>query len=204
MEKYLFMKPVLQLISQGYFFRKAFAMFLRALAVVTVIAGLVAWVMIWKAISGQSASQVLGIIIFQILFIIAIYMVVHVLLIRAEDIAELPDADYTVIPIVSVSLKLCGEVYACFMAVFSLAGGILIWFIGGDAFYFIRKATGFMPGFGHGSDFLGGLIFIVGGWLVAFFVLVVFYFLAETVVVIADIAKNTKITREVAEKYNKK
>jgi hypothetical protein len=204
MEKYLFMKPVLQLISQGYFFRKAFAMFLRALAVVTVIAGLVAWVMVWKAISGQSASQILGVIIFQILFIVAVYMVVHALLIRAEDIAKLPEADYTVIPIVSISLKLCGEVYACFMAGISLAGGILIWFIGGNAFYFMRRATVFMPGYGYGSDFLGGLIFIVGGWLIAFFVLAVFYFLAEIVVVMADIAKNTKTTRQLAEKQSKK
>jgi len=204
MEKYLFMKPVLQLISQGDFFRKAFAMFLRALAVVTVIAGLVVWVMVWKSLSGATVLLVLGIIIFQILFVIAIYMVVHALLIRADDITKLPNADYTVIPIVSVALKLCGEVYACFMAVISLAGGILIWFIGGNAFYFIRRSTVFMPGYGSGSDFLGGLIFIVGGWLIAFLVLVIFYFLAETVVVMADIAKNTKITRQIAEKQSKK
>jgi hypothetical protein len=204
MEKYFFMKPVLELISQGDFFRKTFAMFLRVLAVVTVVAGLVAWVMIWKAVSGQSAAQTLGIIIFQILFIIALYMVVHAILIRAGEITELPDTDYTVIPIVSVSLKLCGEVYACFMAAVSLAGGILIWFIGGNAFYFIRRTTVFMPGYGYGSDFLGGLIFIVGGWLIAFLVLVVFYFLAETLVVMTDIAKNTKITRRLAEKNSKK
>ena len=204
MEKYLFMKPVLQLISQGDFFRKAFAMFLRALAVVTVIAGLVVWVMVWKSLSGATVLLVLGIIIFQILFVIAIYMVVHALLIRADDITKLPNADYTVIPIVSVALKLCGEIYACFMAVISLAGGILIWFIGSNAFYFIRKSTIFMPGYGSGSDFLGGLIFIVGGWLIAFFVLAVFYFLAETVVVLVDIAKNTKITRQIAEKQSKK
>ncbi len=204
MEKYLFMKPVLQLISQGDFFRKSFAIFLRVLAAVIIITGLVAWVMIWKNISGQSASEILGIIIFQILFIMAIYMVVHALLIRAEDIAKLPNADYTVIPIVSIFLKLCGEIYACFMAVFSLAGGILIWFLRGNAYYFIRKATGFMPGFGQGSDFLGGLTFIVGGLLIAFFVLVIFYFLSEMVVVLTDIAKNTKITRQIAEKQSKK
>jgi hypothetical protein len=123
--------------------------------------------------------------------------------IRAGDISALPDADYTVIPIVSISLKLCGEIYACFSAVVAIAGGILIWFVGGNAFYFIQKSGIFMSGFGYGSDFLGGLAFIVGGWLVAFLVLVIFYFLAEIVVVMADIAKNTKITREVAEQYIK-
>jgi hypothetical protein len=203
MEKYLFMKPVLQLISVGHFFRKAFAVFLQILAVVIAIVGLVKWVGIWKSIVGQDTSLILGIIIFQLFFVIAVYMVVHTIFIRAGDIAALPDADYTVIPIVSISLKLCGEIYACFSAVVAIAGGILIWFVGGNAFYFIQKSGIFMSGFGYGSDFLGGLAFIVGGWLVSFIVLVVFYFFAEMVVVITDIAKNAKITREVAEQYIK-
>ena len=203
MGNYLFMKPVLQLISVGHFFRKAFAIFLQILAVVIAIAGLVGWITVWKSVAGQDFSLILGIIIFQLFFVVAVYMVVHTMFIRAGDISALPDADYTVIPIVSISLKLCGEIYACFSTVVAISGGILIWFIGGNAFYFIRKSSLFMPGFGYGSDFLGGLMFIVGGWLVAFLVLVIFYFFAETVVVITDIAKNTKITREVAEQYIK-
>ena len=206
MGKYFFMKPVLQLISVGHFFRKAFAVFLQILAVIIAVAGLVSWIGLWKSVAGQDALLILGIIIFQLFFVIAVYMVVHTMFIRAGDISALPDADYTVIPIVSISLKLCGEIYACFSIVVAIAGGILIWFIGGNAFYFIRKSAFFMlgPGFGgYGSDFLGGLMFMVGGWLIAFLVLVVFYFLAEIVVVMADIAKNTKITREVAEQYIK-
>lgn len=195
MEKYLFMKKVIDAISEGEFFRKAVAIFLRVLALVITISGLVAWVVIWKSISGDNVQTIAGVVIFQLLFIFAIYMVVHALLIRANDISALPDGDYTVIPIASVFLKLCGEVYAAFGAVISLAGGILIWFIGGNAFYFIRKVSIFKHGYGAGSDFLGGLAFIVGGWLVAFFVLVVFYFLSEAVVVMADIARNTKKAR---------
>ena len=204
MKKYFFMKPVLQLISVGHFFRKAFAVFLQILAVVMAIAGLVSLVGLWKSIVGQDASLILGIIIFQIFFVVAVYMVVHTIFIRAGDISALPDSDYTVIPIVSIALKLCGEIYACFWIVVAIAGGILIWFIGGNAFYFIRKSSPFTPGFaGYNSGFLGGLLFIVGGWLVSFIVLVVFYFFAEMVVVITDIAKNAKITREVAEQYIK-
>jgi len=207
MGNYLFMKPVLQLISLGHFFRKAFAVFLQILAVVIAIAGLVNWVGIWKSVAGQDALLILGIIIFQLFFVIAVYMVVHTMFIRAGDISALPDSDYTVIPIVSIALKLCGEIYACSSAVLAVAGGILIWFIGGNAFYFIQKSGIFMsgPGFGgYGSGFLGGIMFIVGGLLLAFLVLVVSYFLAEIVAVVADIAKNTRITREVAEQYIKK
>jgi hypothetical protein len=214
MEKYLFMKPVLQLISVGHFFRKAFAVFLQIFAAVIAVAGLVSCVGVWKSVVGQDALLILGIIIFQLFFIIAVYMVVRTIFIRADDISALPDTDYTVIPVVSIALKLCGEIYACFSVVGAIAGGILVWFIGGNAFYFIRKSSFFMPGQGfsflpeqgfggYNSDFLGGLMFMVVGWLVAFLVLVIFYFFAETVVVITDIAKNTKITREVAEQYIK-
>ncbi len=203
MRNYFFMKPVLQLLSAGQFFRKAFAVSLQVLAVVIAIAGLVSWIGLWKSVAGQDASLILGIIIFQLFFVIAVYMVVHTMFIRAGDIAALPDADYTVIPIVSIALKLFGEIYACFSVVVAVAGGILIWFIGGNAFYFIRKSTLYMPGFGYNSDFLGGLTFMVGGWLVSFIVLVLSYFFAEAVVVMTDIAKDTKITREVAEQYIK-
>ncbi len=192
MEKYLFMKKVIDSISQGDFFRKAFAIFLRVLALVITITGLVGLVTIWKIMSADSVKMVAGIVIFQIFFIFALYMVVHALLIRAGHIAELPESDYTVIPIASVFFKLCGEMYASFAAIMSLAGGVLIWFIGREAFYFIGKVSIFKYGFQAGSDFSGGLTFIIGGWLVAFFVLVIFYFLSEAVVVMTDIAKNTK------------
>jgi zinc-ribbon domain len=202
-EKYLFMKSVLRLLSQGNFFRKAFAVVLRVLAVVIIIASLVGWISVWSLVSRASFEVILGIVIFQLLFVIAIYMVAHTLFIRARDIAELPDADFTVIPIVSISLKLIGEVYACFATVISVAGGILIWFIGGNALYLLKESAPLVPGFGAGGGFLGGLLCMGGGLLVAFLVLVFFYFLAEAVVVMVDIAKNIKITRQIAEQQGR-
>lgn len=202
MGKYLFMKPVLQLLSQGNFFRKAYAIVLQVLAVLVVIAALVGWIQVWKLVSGAAIDAILGIIIFQFLFVIAIYMVVHAILIRAGDISGLPESDFTVIPIVSISLKLIGEIYACFVATVSVGGGIAMW-LKSDAFFMIRGSAPFMPIFGGGEGFFGGLLFIAGGLFAAFIALVFFYFLAEAVVVMVDIAKNTKITRQVAEKYNK-
>jgi len=195
MEKYLFMKKVIDAISDGRFFKKAVAMFLRILALVIIIWSIMSWVGVWKAIVADSAKTIIGMAIFQILFIVALYMVVHAMLIRANDIEGLSDETYTMISITSVFFKLCGEVYAAFGVIVSLAGGILIWFIGRNAYYFIGKVSLFKYGYGFGYDFLGGLTFIVGGWLVAFFVLIFFYFLSEAVIVIADIAKNTKKSR---------
>jgi len=192
MEKYFFMEAVLEKISQGLFFRKAFAIALQILAVAIAIAALMAWIAVWKSISGYSAEAIFGIIIYQLLYIIAVYMVVHILLIRAGSINALPASDYTVIPIVSITLKLFGEIYASFVSVISVAGGILTWFIGSSAFYMIKGSAPIVPSYGSGEGFLGGLVFMVGGLFSALVGLVLFYFLSELVVVLVEIARNTK------------
>jgi len=45
---------------------------------------------------------------------------------------------------------------------------------------------------------------MAGGLFSAFVGLVLFYFLAEAVIVLVDIAKNIKMTRQIAEDYKKK
>jgi hypothetical protein len=192
MEKYFFMGAVLEKISQGQFFRKAYAVTLQILAAIIAIAALVAWITVWKSISEFSAEAIVGIIIFQLLFVIAVYMVIHIILIRAGNINALPDSDYTVIPIVSITLKLIGEIYASFITVISVAGGILSWFIGAGAFYMVKRPSLLIPSYGSGEGFWGGLVFMAGGLFSSIVGLVLFYFLAESVVVLVDIAKNIK------------
>jgi len=192
MEKYFFMGAVLEKISQGQFFRKAYAVTLQILAALIAIAALVSWITVWKSISAFSAEAIVGIIIFQLLFVIAVYVVIHIILIRAGNINALPDSDYTVIPIVSITLKLIGEIYASFITVISVAGGILSWFIGSGAFYMVKRPSLLIPSYGSGEGFWGGLVFMAGGLFSAIVGLVLFYFLAELVVVLVDIARNIK------------
>jgi len=201
-EKYFFMKRVLDLISQGNFFTKVFSIALRVAAVVAALAGLVGFVSGWKIVFEMPAAGILGGIIFQALFVVAIYMVVHTLIIRANDIAGLPVTDFTVIPIASIFLKLVGEVYACFTATIAVGGGILMWFAEGYGGYLLRRVIPFMPSFG-GESFLGGIVFILGGVLLAFFVLLFFYLMSESIVVMVEIAKNTKHIRLIAEQHGK-
>jgi len=203
MDSYLFMESVLQLISEGRFFRKAFAVVLQALAVVVSIAGLVVWMSVWKFAARANFAALSGIIIFQVLFVIALYMVAHTLFIRARDISELPEAEFYVIPIASIALKLVGEIYACFVGVMSVAGGILIWLMGGYAFSLLKRSIPLVPRLGGGEGFVGGLLFMGGGLFAAFVVLVFSYFLAESVRMMAAIAKNSNITRQIAEQYDK-
>jgi len=203
MDSYLFMESVLQLIAQGRFFRKAVAVILQTLAVVVSIAGLVAWMSMWKFAARAPFFALLGIVIFQLFFVVALYMVAHALFIRARDIAQLPDEEFYVIPIAAIALKLIGEVYASFVAVMSVAGGILIWLMRGYAFSLVKKAAPFVPRLGNGEGFVGGLLFMGGGLFAAFVVLVLTYFLAEAVCMMAESARNLKITRQIAEQYDK-
>ena len=204
MKKYLFMRPALQLISQGKLFSRVFAIILRVLAILIAIAGLVGFVSGWRLASKLPAVGILGLIVFQLLFVVAIYMVVHTLFIRASEIAQLPEAEFTIIPIVSIFLRLIGEVYACFVSVIAVAGGIFIWFAGRNAWYLLKDIAPFIPFSGlGGTSFIGGIIFMVSGVLIAFFTLVFFYLLSELIVVLVDIAKNTKITRQITEQYDK-
>jgi hypothetical protein len=203
MDSYLFMESVLRLIAQGNFFRKAFARVLQAMAVVVSIAGLVTWMSVWKFAARAPIVVLVGIVIFQLLFVVALYMVAHTLFIRARDIVQLPEAEFHVIPIATIALKLIGEVYASFVAVMSVASGILIWLMRGYAFSLVKIAAPFVPRLGNGQEFVGGLLLMIGGLLAAFVVLVVTYFLAELVCLMADSAQNIKTTRQIAEQYDK-
>ncbi len=192
MEKYLFMKPVLQSISEGNFFRKAVAIALRVLAIAIAFASLVGWIVKWKFVFSLPVAGIIGGIIFQLLMVVVVYMVVHVMLIRANNIERLPESEYTVIPIVALCLKLFGEMYASFLVVTGVAGGLYIWMTGrnagSDLLGIIAPLT---PAFGD-LTFLGGVKFILSGATMAFIALLISYFLSEAVIVMVDIARNTR------------
>ena len=205
MEKYLFMKPVLQLISQGGFFRKVSSIFLKIIATAVLLSGLVMFFKLWKVIFELPASAMIGGFIFQLFFIVAVYMVLHTLLIRAFDIDVLPDSEFTVIPIISISLKLIGEIYASFLSVIAVGGGILLWFAGYRGGLILEGITGSLPWISNiqvfdQENFLGGLMFILSGLIMAFFFLIFFYLLSELTIILVNIAKSTKKVSDVFEK----
>lgn len=210
MNSEVFMGRFLRSISDGDLFKKVFAIILRVVAIIVALGGLYLWIRLWGAIFDVGGFfPVVGGIIFQIILIITIAMVTHVVWLRAETVAGLPQADFTVIPIASILLKLTGEVYVSLFVPLSIAGGVGIWFGGGNFMYYVSRYVDFLPRLpldflrGGGGTFLGGLFFMVGGIVTAFLSLVFFYLLAEILVVTVDIARNLKITREVAEGYKK-
>jgi len=205
----VFMGCFLRSISDGDLFKKVFAIILRVLAIVIALGGLYVWIRLWGAVFDlRGFFGVVSGIIFQLILIITIAMVVHVIWLRAGTINSLAKAEFTVIPIASILMKMMGELYVSIFVPLSIAGGIGIWLGGGDLTYFIKRYLVFLPDLPFdflrgGGGFLGGLSFIIGGIVAAFLSLVFFYLLAEMLVVTVDIAKNIKTTREIAEGHRK-
>lgn len=192
MGKYFFMKTVLQSVSEGKFLRKAVAITLRTLAMVIAFASLVGWIFKWKVVFDLPVTGIIGGIIFQLLMIVAVYMVVHVMLIRSNNILLLPEAEYMVIPIVALCLKLIGEIYASFLAVTAVAGGLYIWLTGRNAVSDLLGAIARFVPFGGDLSFLGGVKFILTGATMAFVSLLISYFLSETVILMVDLAHSAR------------
>ncbi len=196
MDRYFFMKTVLQFISEGKILRKLVAIALRVLAISIAFTSLVGWIVKWKFVFSLPVNGIIGGIIFQLLMVVAVYMVVHVMLIRAHNIERLPESEYTVIPIVSLCLKLIGEMYASFLAVMAVAGGLYIWMTGGDAGSdLLGFISPLVPAIQE-LTFIGGVKFILTGATMGFVTLLVAYFLSEAVIVMVDIARNTRFSNK--------
>lgn len=195
----LFMEPVLAFVSEGRLFGRATAITLRTLAVFSLLGGLGLWIASWIGVrpdaflpTSDKVAHVLGWIVFQAVFLVATYMVAHILFLRARDVASVPQSEFTVIPIGSVLLRVTGEVWAALAVAVGVGGGLMTMISG----TFTGGFLDFLPFLGSASGGLvGGLLFMFTSLLIAVAVLLLFYFLAEAAIVAVDIARNTAAVR---------
>jgi hypothetical protein len=191
MKNYFFISPLLNLIARHQFFNRAIAISLRAAAVLIVLVSLVSFFQASKVIFNLPATGILGGILFQLIYIAAIYAVVHIFIIRADDIKNLPGSEFNTITLLSVLLQLIGEAYAAFVSLIAVGGGIFIWFTTEGIDKLLSPVPRFLPNFGDAS-FLGGIQFIIGGIFVAIVALVLSYCLSELMILLARVAKNSR------------
>jgi hypothetical protein len=121
-------------------------------------------------------NRVLGGILFEIFFVLAIYATVHVFVIRARDIELLKPSDTYAISIVALLVKLAGEAYGAFMIFMSLGGGFFVWFTNqhlGNLLGPVVRAL--FPGANDDSTFMGGIQLIATGILIGVGALVFAY-----------------------------
>jgi len=187
-DRVLFFGQVINTLARGCAFRTWFSRFLKIAAAVAAFAGLVALFNAWQFTARQEASGIIGGILYMIFLSAGIYMVVHATILRAGQIASLPDGEFTVIPVCIVVSLLIGEAYAALSASVSLGGGVLIWFTQKDAYRLLQDFPAFVPD-GRGADFLGGVLFMIRGMVRAAVVLTGGYLVSELLRVIVRLTE---------------
>lgn len=191
MEKFLLLKPFIKMISEGKFFALFFSWVLRIQAALVVLGFLYGSFKLWSLMRGEvTFGLFVGIVIGQLLFAVLAFVLINILLVRADDINNLPlSTDYFVMPIIVIFVKMTGEIIGVFYAIMGIILGFSIWIMGGS------EIVPSMPGMGMflgNSGFLGGMFSIIGGPIVGFLFLSFFYFIGEQIGALVDIARNTK------------
>lgn len=138
-----------------------------------------------------------------LLFVLAAsFLIAQTWFYHAKAIVGFEDTDYSVIPIVSNLLRALGETYAIFATAVGGGATLMYWFsnYSGMMYDFTRylyllPLGGLLP-FGSESRFIGGLVFLLILLITAYVILLITYFLAENILVLVDIAKNTKLMSE--------
>lgn len=186
-----FLHPVLRALDDGNSIRAVASQVLRALAVVTALVGLLALIQVVK-VSFQfgSTAATLGGLLLAAMLVAATLAVVQAMLYRAQTIHLLGRSTFTVIPIVSVLFRLSGEVYAIVGLSLSVGACVFTWLVGFSPRDLIGGLSLFLPIPSAGGTFVSGLLVLAVGAGVSILVLVVSYFMAESSLVLVDIAGN--------------
>jgi hypothetical protein len=186
-DHYYFMKHLLDWLAKPGHFNRMMAVTMRVVGVMVVPFSLVSFFKAGKVIFDLPASEILGGILFQMFYVVAIYCVVHGFFIRAREIDALPGGEYNMFPLAAIMARVATETMAAFIALVSVGGGIFVWFTGKGIGAILDPLPGILPVFG-GTNFMGGIQFMAGGLLSAILLLVAGYLLAEGLGLIARAA----------------
>ena len=207
MGNFFFIKPTLTALEEGRSVRFGIFILMWIIAIAIVVAGIVSWVDFWNHVSGQDASGVIGVILYQLVFLVLLYFLFQILVIRASDVlnVEAFESDFTVIPVMSVLIRAVGELLAIYCLFQGIGWLIFAWFasaapqIGLGAFDDLFIIVNIYSG----SGFKEGIIALVKGIIWGFASIVVAYFLAEVISLCLRWYLDIKKIRLVAEGYEK-
>jgi len=188
-----FFRPVLDALTDGKVIRTYVALALQVFGILSLVGGVYLLVEILKASFELPTAGTIGGLLLAIVFVAAVLAVAQIFFYRAANIRDLGESQFTVIPIFSILFRCFGEIYATFGVAIGVGGCIFIWFSGVNPLELLRGVAGFFPSLYPEGTFLGGLLFLVYFALMSFGIIIIFYFLAESTVVLVDIAKNIRL-----------
>lgn len=189
-----FFYPVLDALNDGRVIRKVVAVALRVLGVVFALGGLVLVIDILKYSfrTDTTTETTLGGMLFSIVLLAAFACVVEIHFYRARSVAEMGEAAYTVIPVVSILCRLAGEVYATLLVGAGIGGCAFLWLAKVSPLAFLSAMGGLLPASNLEASFLGGALLLFEMCLMALAVLAGFYAAAEGLLLAVDVAGNVR------------
>jgi hypothetical protein len=178
-------------LIRGDFFRIVFYLMLRILAIMTGLVGL--FVLIGMSIElmrGATFGGMMGGFIFLGLFLVVLVILVLNFWKRAAVLRSIPGDDFPLFDMSATVLRLIGETSAIGLAFLGVWGGFLNLFRGirivDQLPFLLFPITGMMPGF------LSALTLLVVYLVLAVLVIFWNYFLAELVILLKGIYRNTQ------------
>ncbi len=185
-------RPVLDALNDGKVVRSIIALGLKVLSVLSVIGGVYFLVNVLKASFDMPAEGIIGGLVLALLLLAAFLIIGQLLSYRANDVRGLRDSAFTVIPICAILFRAFGEVYSTLGMALGIGGCLFMWLTKSNPLYLLGEMTRFFPGVVPEETFLGGIFFFVYFTLMSFIVFVVSYFVAESIIVMADAAKGIR------------
>jgi len=196
--------PVLKALENGDVIRKAIALALRIAGILVLVGGALAAIQILKfSFHMESSSATVGGLLLSACLLFGVACVGQIYFYRAGSIRDLGESPFTVIPIFSILLRAAGETYATLGVIVGVGGCLFIWLAQINPLQALGPFALVAPTNNSDGSFVGGISFLLYVALVSLAALVVFYFLAEAVVVLADVARNVHLLahRTVAAAY---
>lgn len=197
--------PFFHALSDGKIIRLTVAWVLRVLGVLAAIAaviwffGLIIFGVRFYSnatdnpfMTTHPAGVLLGAFLFAVIGLCLGYLWTGICFFRARSVLDLGDSHFTVLSIVSILLRLNGELI---FVTYSLLG------VGGCLFFWFADTSPLALGFLHeqlpmpeiaATGFMGGIEIAMLMLLIAFIAIVVSYALAELSIVLVEIALNTR------------
>lgn len=193
----LFIKNCLNELGKTEVWKNLLFYSFRCFSVITGILGFSAFVMSFKFFGQLDYLGIVGALVMQLTFAIGIAVMTYISWSRADVFFSVAQNDqYPFIRLYSHVFKILGECYSFFLAAASLGGTLGIWIAGTDGRYFLHELNPLaILGFASGNNFISGISVSLVGIPVALFVLFMTYLLAETSVLLADIAINTNVSK---------
>ncbi len=187
-------RTVLGALERGSVIRKLVALALRVVGILIVLAGIYFLVQILKLSFQLSTQGTLGGLIYAVIFVAGIFAMLQICFYRAGSVSKLDESPFPVMSVISILFRASGEIYAVALAAAGLGGCLFIWFSGMNPMALFSALGGFFPqAYGGGGTFLDGVEFLISMVLAGFASLFLLYFMAEVVLVLADIAKNVRL-----------